>query len=65
MLYINLKTEIVKRHISIDALAQDMHISSQGLIDRIHGLKEFTLSEVHVILSVFPDLEFGYLFERV
>lgn len=65
MVYANLKAEIVKSNIPIKRIAKWMNISLESLKEKIHCKQDFTLSEVMIILEVFPQLSFEYLFTKV
>lgn len=60
----NLKAEITRAGIKKTDLAKELGISVNTLINKLNGKKEFKLSEVQVILKMFPDKDIDILFER-
>jgi len=64
MVYANLKAEMIKRDIHINTLASHLHLSVQTLLDKIHCLHDFTISEVKLVLEFFHDLDYEYLFNK-
>ena len=63
LIYSNLKAEMIKKQISIEALAQKLQISKISLEKKLNGHKDFLLNEIEMILRIFDDCAFDYLFQ--
>lgn len=63
-MYYNLLLVINKYNISFDDLAKKMNISVRLLEEKINGNKDFVLNEVSIILGIFPNYSFEFLFKK-
>jgi DNA-binding Xre family transcriptional regulator len=63
MIYSNLKAEMVLRRISTEELAKKLLISRFSLEKKLNGDKDFNLNEIEIILKIFNNCAFEYLFQ--
>lgn len=63
-MYYNLLLVINKYNISFDDLAKKMNISVRLLEEKINGNKDFVLNEVSIILGIFSNYSFEFLFKK-
>ena len=63
MIYSNLKAEMVLRKISTEELAKKLLISRFSLEKKLNGDKDFNLNEIEIILKIFNNCAFEYLFQ--
>ena len=63
-MYYNLLLVINKYNISFDDLAKKMNISVRLLEEKINRNKDFVLNEVSIILEIFPNYSFEFLFKK-
>ncbi|MDD3958546.1 MAG: helix-turn-helix transcriptional regulator [Candidatus Izemoplasmatales bacterium] len=62
-MYCNLKMEMLRRKMSVEALAEILKITPSLLRRKITGFTEFNLEETEIILRLFPHHSFDYLFQ--
>ena len=60
----NLNAEIARAGIKKTDLAKELGISINSLTNKLNGKQEFKLSEVQIILKLFPEKNIDDLFEK-
>lgn len=60
----NLNAEIARAGIKKTDLAKELGISINSLTNKLNGKQEFKLSEVQIILKLFPEKNIDNLFEK-
>ena len=60
----NLNAEIARAGIKKTDLAKKLGISINSLTNKLNGKQEFKLSEVQIILKLFPEKNIDDLFEK-
>lgn len=64
-MYENLKAEMAKKGISIDALARLLGVHRNTVQNKLSGECEFTIGEAQLISeTMFPEFTIKYLFHR-
>ena len=62
MKYKNLVKVIEINNIDYKELAEELNISVNDLEDKLTGEKEFILKDVNILLRLFPNVSYDYLF---
>lgn len=62
MKYKNLVKVIEINNIDYKELAEELNISVNDLEDKLTGKKEFILKDVNILLRLFPNVSYDYLF---
>ena len=60
--YKNLVKVIEINNIDYKELAEELNISVNDLEDKLTGKKEFILKDVNILLRLFPNVSYDYLF---
>ena len=60
----NLNAEIARAGVKKTDLAKKLGISINSLTNKLNGKQEFKLSEVQIILKLFPEKNIDDLFEK-
>ena len=60
----NLKAEMARHSITMDKLSENLNLPRASVYNRLSGKTEFKVSEVQIILSMFPSLSYEYIFEK-
>lgn len=64
-MYDNLKAEMAKKGITIDALARLLGVHRNTIQNKLDGDSEFTIGQAEVISeTMFPEFTIKYLFHR-
>lgn len=65
MPYFVLQREMVKRHISMQSIAELLRIRRSKVANRLRGGSNFSIEEaVRIRDAFFPDMEIGLLFDK-
>ncbi len=64
MLYSNLTLVMIRHQLTFDDIAQKLSIPTKTLLDKIFGYKDFTLREIEIIMSIFPNEKYEFLFGK-
>lgn len=62
MKYKNLVKVIEINNIDYKELAEELNISVNDLENKLTGKKEFILKDVNILLGLFPNVSYDYLF---
>ena len=64
MEYGNLKAEMGRRDITIEAISELLKIHRNSVANKVHGRSRFTVDEARIVKEAFfPELSIDYLFE--
>lgn len=63
-MYINLMKEIDESNLTLEDISNEVGIPKNDLIKKINGELEFNLHDVEVILKIFNNYSFDYLFKK-
>ncbi len=63
-MFSNLNAEIARAGVKKTDLAKKLGISINSLTNKLNGKQEFKLSEVQIILKLFPEKNIDDLFEK-
>ena len=64
-MYDNLKAEMGKKGISIDAMARLLGVHRNTIQNKLEGESEFTIGQAEIISeTMFPEFTIKYLFHR-
>lgn len=63
MAYSNLKAEMGRKNVTIEAVAKILEIHRNSVANKLNGTSSFTIEEAMKIKNTFfPNLEYRYLF---
>ena len=63
MAYSNLKAEMGRKNVTIEAVAKILEIHRKSVANKLNGTSSFTIEEAMKIKNTFfPNLEYRYLF---
>ncbi len=64
MAYGNLKAEMGRKNITIEAIAKEIGVHRNSVSNKVNGSSSFSIEEAMKIRNkFFPDLEYKYLFQ--
>lgn len=64
MAYGNLKAEMGRRDITIEAIAKALHIHRNSASNKVNGSSSFSIEEAMIVKDTFfSDLDYEYLFQ--
>lgn len=64
MAYGNLKAEMGRRDITIEAIAKALHIHRNSASNKVNGPSSFSIEEAMIVKDTFfSDLDYEYLFQ--
>lgn len=58
----NLRRELKNKNISMVTFAKILGCTEKSVQNKLNGITEFTLSEVKMILDIFPQFKMSYIF---
>ena len=59
----NLNAEIARKGLKKTDIAKKLNISVNSLQNKLKGKQEFKLSEIQILLKIFPDKDMSFLFQ--
>lgn len=63
-MYMNILAEMARKSLTRKEVAKQLNLSEASFRKKIQGENEFKMSEVEILLSLFGDVTFEYLFAK-